>query len=86
MMSQLQQQVEGLLRQFVKPEVSLASESTFTDLEMDSLTYIKFIVAVEQMLHLDFDPYLLVPDHFHTVGDLTAYLWSKADEGRAGDA
>ncbi|AWV33195.1 acyl carrier protein [Paenibacillus sp. FSL R5-0636] len=86
MMDQIQQRVEVLLRLFVKCDISLEPESVFTDLEMDSLTYIKFIVEVERALQLDFDPYLLVAGHFPTVGDLTAYLWSKNGEGCATDA
>lgn len=74
-------QICGLLEEFNTKKVSLTEETTFaTDLELDSLTVMDFVAAMED--HFDIIVPLNVLPDLETVGQVSEVIEKIIDEKR----
>ena len=48
----------------------------FDDLNLDSTTVIQLLMALEDVLGVEFDPDSLVPEYFASIGSLTDFVLS----------
>lgn len=52
-------------------------ETHLSEIGMSSLEFIKFVVAIEETLDIEFDDKVLADSYFVIVGDLVDYVSSK---------
>lgn len=72
-----------VLQTFPKDASDKIDVSTkFADLIIDSLSYIEFVVAVEEKFNIEFDDDVLALDTFNTIGDLISYVQKKVENGQ----
>jgi acyl carrier protein len=76
--------VVSALAQTVKRDPSSISRETrlFEDLAFDSTSVLELLMQLEDDLDIEFDPELLDPTHFETVGSLVDYVTDMATEQR----
>lgn len=71
-----------ILQSFPKEASAQIDASTkFADMIIDSLSYIEFIVSVEEKFNIEFDDDMLATDTFTTIGDLILYVEKKVQNG-----
>ena len=73
---------EILKENLAAPEVvdAMADDGDLTQIEINSITSIKIIVALEDTFQIEFDNDMLDLQNFHTICDLTKYIEAKVGQ------
>lgn len=58
---------------------SFSIKTNLSDLNMDSIVFIKLVIAIEEEFELSFDDDYLDMSFFKTLEDITKYIKSKKD-------
>ena len=88
-------EIDKRLIDYLKKELSIEDQNislddSFQKLEpygMNSIYFVKIIIELEQIFHVDFeDDYLLI-SHYQTIGELADYIWTlvKINESESYD-
>ncbi|MNW49001.1 Phosphopantetheine attachment site [compost metagenome] len=60
-----------------KKEIDLNQNTELDSLNIDSISFIKIVVHIEEVLNIQFDDDFLLKEQFETIGDLEQYLLNK---------
>ncbi|NMM55490.1 acyl carrier protein [Paenibacillus aquistagni] len=72
--------VETIKKFHNKSEIEMNKNTKLDSLAIDSISFIRIIVEIEETLNIQFDDDFLMIEQYKTIGDLEEYLARKIDE------
>lgn len=68
----------GLYKKYMENgDIELSSNTKMTDIEINSVDYIKVIIDVENEFDFEFDDDDLSPDKFEVIKDMVDYIYDR---------
>ena len=78
----MEEKVLNIIKTNCTDAMVVAVDSNFTEMGVDSITFIKIIVALEQAFGFEFDDEMLLFSAFPTIQTMIDYVMKKAQRSK----
>ena len=76
-MNSIEQEIVKLMMEVGELPDNIGLDTTFKEIELESINFITIIVEIEEHFEIEFDDENMILSNYETVGDFVKYVESK---------